>query len=329
MPGKKLFDPRFGEMESVLSAFLPKELDHLSHCTLCPRNCGANRFSDQLGYCKSDASFRIASICIHKGEEPVISGKKGICNIFFPHCNLQCIYCQNHDISGNDGIIHPKEFSFEEVISKICETLHDTENIVGFVSPSHYIPQMLAIIRGIKATGANPVFVYNTNGYDTVDSLKMLEGIIDVYLPDFKYFEPELAFRYSQATNYPSIAGAALKEMYRQKGSTLILDENGVAQSGIIVRHLVLPNAIEQSIDVLRYIAEEISPKLHISLMSQYYPTESVLKHKHLGRSISQGEYEKIVTAFHDLGFYRGWVQNLASQASFRPNFMDEQPFEL
>jgi putative pyruvate formate lyase activating enzyme len=157
----------------------------------------------------------------------------------------------------------------------------------------------------------------------------MLEGIIDVYLPDFKYMDGELAFRYSKAKDYPSVAGAALKEMYRQKGSSLIIGENGIAQSGIIVRHLVLPDATDQSIKVLKYIAEEISPKLHISLMSQYYPTELVCNHKHLGRNISREEYEKVVNVFHDLGFYRGWVQDLASQASFRPDFSADQAFEL
>jgi putative pyruvate formate lyase activating enzyme len=221
------------------------------------------------------------------------------------------------------------EMSFDQIIDKVCETLEQTENIVGFVSPSHYIPQMMAIIRGIKAKGKTPVFVYNTNGYDSVESLKMLEGIIDVYLPDFKYMDKQLALRYSGASNYPEIASAALQEMYRQKGSSLILNNEGIAQSGIIVRHLVLPHATNQSIDVLQFIAEEVSPKLYISLMSQYYPTLYLQNHGELGRGLFKEEYDAVVKAFHEFGFYRGWVQDLASQISYLPDFSKDKPFEV
>lgn len=307
--------------------FQKSEIEYLSHCTLCPRNCGANRFSDKLGFCKSDASFRISSVCIHKGEEPAVSGEKGICNIFFPHCNLQCIYCQNFDISQNDTGILPDSLSYTKLIGKICSVLDQTENRVGFVSPSHYIPQMLAIIRGIKETGRNPVFVYNSNGYDKVETLKSLEGIIDIYLPDFKYSNANLADSYSQAGDYPEVALNAMKEMYRQKGSSLILDESGLAESGIILRHLVLPGAVDQSIEVLRLIAMELSPKLHISLMSQYYPPELVRNHTELKRTVLPEEYKQVTDAFYEFGFYRGWIQDLESHASYRPNFWDAQPF--
>ena len=308
--------------------FQKNEIEYLSHCTLCPRNCGANRFSDKLGFCKSDASFRISSVCVHKGEEPAISGEKGICNIFFPHCNIQCIYCQNFDISRNDAGILANSISYPVLIEKICRVLDQTENRVGFVSPSHYIPQMLAIIRGVKETGRNPIFVYNSNGYDKVETLKLLEGIIDVYLPDFKYSDAPLADRYSQAGDYPTVALNALKEMYRQKGSSLILNESGLAESGIIVRHLVLPGVVDQSIDVLRLIASELSPKLHISLMSQYYPTKLVRNHSELKRTILPEEYKQVTDAFYEIGFYRGWIQDLESQASYRPHFGDDQPFK-
>ena len=329
MPENKNMNPRFGKSESELSAFLPLERAQLSNCSLCPRNCYADRFSEKLGYCNSDAGFNISSICVHKGEEPVISGVKGICNVFFPHCNLQCVYCQNHDISRNKGIDYAENLLFEEVIQRICTILEETENIVGFVSPSHYIPQMTAIIRGIHQAGKYPVFVYNTNGYDKVETLRMLEGLIDVFLPDFKYMDSSLAFNYSQARNYPEVASAALKEMYRQKGSTLIVNDNGVAESGIIVRHLVLPGAADQSIEALKFIAEEISPKLHVSLMSQYYPTDLVRNHPVLKRTITPAEYNKVVEAFHSLGFYRGWVQDLESHASYRPDFSNDKPFGL
>jgi putative pyruvate formate lyase activating enzyme len=303
------------------------DLNILSNCTLCPRECGVDRFGGSLGYCKSDAGFNISSICVHKGEEPVISGKKGICNVFFPHCNLQCVYCQNHDISRNSGVFYTEKLSLDEVILRICETLEQTENIVGFVSPSHYIPQMTAIIRGLHKAGIRPVIVYNSNGYDKAAILRMLEGMIDVYLPDFKYVDSALAFEYSHSQDYPEVAAAAIKEMYHQKGSTLIVNDDGIAESGIIIRHLVLPGSADQSIEVLKYIAE-ISPKLHLSIMAQYYPTALVTSHPRLNRTITIAEYQKVVDAFYKLGFSRGWVQDLVSNESYRPNFCSRQPFE-
>lgn len=309
------------------SPYTEKEKEFLSHCTLCPRKCGADRISGPLGFCKSDALFHVASVCVHKGEEVVISGVKGICNIFFPHCNLQCIYCQNWDISSNENGTLPDAVSLSELISMICSVLDRTENIVGFVSPSNWIPQMLAVIRGIRQTGRNPIFVYNTNGYDKVETLRMLEGLIDVYLPDFKYMDSDLAFRYSQADDYPEIASAAIKEMYRQKSSPLITNERGVAQSGIIIRHLVLLGGADQSIEVLRYIAEEISPNLHISLMSQYYPPSPVRYHEELNRTLNYEEYSMIVDALYEFGFHKGWTQDIKSHAVFRPDFSDKKPF--
>ena len=309
------------------SFFQKDEIEFLSHCTLCPRNCGVNRFSEKLGFCKSDASFRISTVCVHKGEESVLSGEKGICNIFFPHCNLQCVYCQNWEISQNETAILPPAVSYEELIGKICSVLDKTENIIGFVSPSHYVPQMLAIIRGVKETGRNPIFVYNTNGYDKPETLKLLETEIDVYLPDFKYMDHDLAFRYSQAADYPEVALVAIREMYRQKGSSLILNERGIAEWGLIVRHLVLPGAVDQSIEVLKTIAGEISPNLHISLMSQYYPTARVRNTPDLNRTMSLEEYQQVVDALFEAGFNNGWTQDPESNTSFRPDFSEEQPF--
>jgi putative pyruvate formate lyase activating enzyme len=298
----------------------------LSHCVLCPRECGVNRFCGPLGFCNSDAGFHISSICNHKGEEPVISGTKGICNIFFPHCNLQCIYCQNHEISSNKEISKRSHQSFDDIIACICETLEYTENILGFVSPSHYIPQMMTIIRGLHNAGKYPVFVYNTNSYDKVKTLQSLEGIIDIYLADYKYADNEKALAYSQARDYPRVAKDAISEMYRQKGSGLIINDDGLAQSGVIVRHLILPGEIDSSIASLKCIAE-ISNKFHISLMSQYFPTDLVKNHPVLYRTITPEEYQKVVDAFYDLGFYRGWIQDTDSHSSLRPDFSKDEPF--
>ena len=300
----------------------------LSNCTICPRDCGVNRFSKKLGYCNSDASFRIAAICAHKGEEPVISGKKGICNVFFPHCNLQCVYCQNFEISGNESRNLPDPLTFDALIDKIISVLDKTENILGFVSPSHYIPQMLAIVRAVKKTGRKPTVVYNSNGYDKVQTLRSLEGVVDVYLPDFKYSDNSLARRYSKVNDYREVAAAALKEMYRQKGSALWLNERGMAESGLILRHLVLPGAVHQSIEVLRYIAREISPNLHISLMSQYYPAGRVKIDSELNRTLIQEEYNQVKSMVAELGFHRGWIQKLTSHQSYRPDFSEDLPFK-
>ncbi|MBN1199520.1 MAG: radical SAM protein, partial [Bacteroidales bacterium] len=182
------------------------ELDVLQDCALCPRNCHADRFSSTLGYCRTGIGFNISSICIHQGEEPVISGSKGICNLFFAHCNLQCSFCQNHQISDNQ--INPALFSvsLEEVIRQVTGILDQGINRVGFVSPSHMIPQMKIIIRAVEQLGYHPTWVYNSNGYDKVETLRGLEGMIDVYLPDLKYMDPLLAAKLSDAEDYPEVA---------------------------------------------------------------------------------------------------------------------------
>jgi putative pyruvate formate lyase activating enzyme len=311
-----------------LSTFL-SQLEVMHDCALCPRECHADRFSEKLGYCKSDASFNIASIFIHKGEEPVISGKDGICNIFFTHCNLQCIYCQNYQISDNKNPGTSTAMKLEEVIDQITSILDSGINRIGFVSPSHFIPQVKIIIQCIEALGYTPTWVFNTNGYDKVETLRSLEGIIDVYLPDFKYMDRDLADEYSDAPDYPEVAGAALKEMFRQKGATLHLSEDGTAESGMIIRHLVLPGHKENSLKVLNFIAEELSANLHISLMSQYFPTLRVSSHSWLNTTVSEEEYSIIVDELYRLGMYNGWVQELSSATHYHPDFEREEPFEI
>lgn len=303
-------------------------LQELEDCTFCPKNCHVNRLKGKTGYCKSDASFNISSICIHRGEEPPISGKTGICNIFFTHCNLQCIYCQNHQISDNriSGTFFRMEL--EEVVKQITAILDKGVNRVGFVSPSHFIPQMKLIIAAVQSQGYNPKWIYNTNGYDKAETIRSLEGVIDVYLPDFKYMDQDLSKGFSGAYDYPVVAVKALKEMYRQKGSTLIFDDDDQADSGMIIRHLVLPGNPENSKSVLQFIAGELSPRIHISLMSQYYPTPQVAAHPQLGRGISELEYMQVVEEMERLGMYNGWVQEFESSRHYQPDFEKIHPFE-
>ncbi|MBW6459425.1 MAG: radical SAM protein, partial [Bacteroidales bacterium] len=268
------------------------------------------------------------SICIHLGEEPVISGNKGICNIFFTHCNLQCIYCQNHQISCNTLDHTSQQMSLQEVIRQVVAILSTGINMVGFVSPSHYVPQVKVIINALRTLALNPVFVYNTNGYDRPEVIGSLESYIDVYLPDFKYSDEDLGRKYSDAKDYPAIALASIREMLRQKGTALPLDDEGYARKGVIIRHLVLPGHPGNSIGVLQTIAGELSNDLHISLMSQYYPTHRVMHHEFLGRKLKWKEYPIVVNELERLGFENGWVQELESADHYRPDFNREKPFK-
>ena len=300
----------------------------LEDCTLCPRECRINRFEGGSGYCGTDAGMNIASVCIHRGEEPVISGEGGIYNIFFAGCNLHCLYCQNHEISQGGIIISTKGTELEEVLDQIVKMLSKGIAAVGFVSPSHVVPQVKAIIRGLNSRGYKPVTVYNTNGYDKQETIRSLSGMIDVYLPDWKYVTKEIATSYSDASDYSEIALKAIKEMYYQKGSTVAIDENGRAENGLLIRHLVLPGHAEESKKVLRSIAEELSPGVHLSLMSQYHPTALVRNHQILNRPLYKAEYESVVETMESLGFRNGWVQDMDSTMNYRPDFSKENPFE-
>ena len=306
---------------------LLKPLEELKSCRICPRNCNADRFSKKLGYCKADASFSISSIFAHQGEEPVISGDKGICNVFFTNCNLQCIYCQNHQISCNTLDYSANKMELEEVVHQIIKILSAGINHVGFVSPSHFITQVKIIINSLRALGLNPVFVYNSNGYDKVESIRSLEPYIDIYLPDYKYADHNIGRNFSDVKNYPEVALNALKEMFRQKGSDLPLNDDGYATKGVIIRHLVLPGHPGNSVKVLRNISNELSNDVHISLMSQYYPTYQVKNHEILGRTLTSKEYERVTDELEYLGFENGWVQEMSSHENYRPDFEKEKPF--
>ncbi|MFH0843761.1 MAG: radical SAM protein [Bacteroidota bacterium] len=304
------------------------EIDLLSHCTLCPRECGVDRFRGGDGYCGMDAGLNIASICIHRGEEPPVSGPYGICNIFFKGCNLHCIYCQNHDISRPGAISSLIFLSLKSVLDQIENILSDGIIAVGFVSPSHMVPQVKAILRGLAERGLKPVTVYNTNGYDKPEVIDSLEGLIDIYLPDYKYVNPELSGKYSDAPDYPEIALKAIKRMYYQKGSVLNMDAEGRAENGMLIRHLVLPGHKEESIRVLQSIVEELSPGVHISLMSQYHPTFEVRNHPILARPLYTNEYAEVAEEMERLGFRNGWLQDMHSYRNYRPDFSKPDTFE-
>jgi len=218
--------------------------------------------------------------------------------------------------------------AFSTLLDQIEEILKTGINAVGFVSPSHVVPQVKAIIEGLNSRGLKPVTVYNTSSYDKAEILRGLSDLIDVYLPDFKYVTSSLATKYSDASDYPEVALKALKEMYYQKGSVLRVDGNGRAENGILIRHLVLPGHVEESIMVLRTIADELSPGVHLSLMSQYHPTYHVRNHPVLNRPLYKAEYDTVVAAMADMGFRNGWVQDLQSYRNYNPDFSRNHPFE-
>ena len=214
----------------------------------------------------------------------------------------------------------------QEVVDAIIKNLDIGCHAVGFVSPSHYIPHVKAIIESIRLQGFNPVFVYNTNGYDKVEEIQALESYIDIFLPDYKYSDNNLARKFSKVADYQQAALQAIMEMYRQKGSTLIMNENGYAESGLIIRHLVLPGNIENSLNALRDITG-ISTSIAVSLMAQYWPTSAVMNHPTLNRTLSLDEYDIVKAELESLGFYKGWIQDLESGDHYLPDFEMDNPF--
>ncbi|MCD4813913.1 radical SAM protein [bacterium] len=298
----------------------------LENCQLCPRTCGVNRQAGERGYCACDSGLSVHSVVLHKGEEPAVSGTHGISNVFFSHCNLQCRFCQNYQISDNARPI-TSGLELSQVIEMIQDQLARGAENVGFVSPSHLIPQMCMMMDALKAKGCNPVYVMNSNAYDCVDVLRTLEARIQVYLPDFKYMDSKLAKVLSGAEDYPGIAGKALQEMFRQKGECLECNTRGIATNGMIIRHLVLPGYIENTLECLRFIAQELSPEIHISLMSQYHPTPRVKTMTPLNRVLQPREYEQVLNEMAKLGLEHGWIQELDSAHVFLPDFESEDPF--
>lgn len=299
----------------------------LHDCRLCPRQCGVDRFAGPTGFCQTGAGFSVSTVTVHYGEEPAISGARGICNVFFSHCNLTCRYCQNHQISRQEADTGERNWTLDTVVGAIVRVLDTGIDRLGFVSPSHMVVQMAAIITAVRRRGSRPVVVYNSNGYDRVATLRSLEDLVDVYLPDCKYMDRALAARWSGAADYPKVVAAALAEMYRQKGSLLHLDDQGLAERGLIVRHLVLPGAVANTLQVLRFLARELSPRITLSLMAQYNPTPAVADEVPLNRRLLPTEYAEAVAELERLGYINGWVQEFSSADRYNPDFTAASPF--
>ena len=288
----------------------------LEHCTLCPRECGADRLGGELGYCRAGAKPRIASWNVHPWEEPPISGTRGSGTIFLSNCTGRCLFCQNYPISqlgvGNEVSEARLAEMMMELQGKGCHN-------INWVTPTHFVPQIMAALAVAIPLGFRLPLVYNTSGYDSVETIQLLDRVMDIYLPDAKYHNDEHALRLSGFRGYVAANRAALREMYAQVGSELILDKNGIARRGLIIRHMVLPQGLAGTRNVLSWIARELSPRVHISLMAQYFPAHKAVGDPVLGRRITQQEYVEALEAFDAALIECGWRQEYAEDGDCVP----------
>jgi putative pyruvate formate lyase activating enzyme len=314
---------RTGELERRARALE----ERLAACDICPRECGVNRLEGKVGKCNSGFLPIISSFCAHHGEEPVLSGIRGSGTIFFGNCNMRCVYCQNHQISQSPEIQKNNEVSHRVLAERMLYLQNELHcHNINLVTPSHFVPQIVSALVEAVPMGLRLPLVYNTSSYDSVKTLKELDGIIGIYLADIRYASNELARKYSRARSYVDNARAAISEMQRQVGD-LIVDADGIAQTGLIVRHLIFPNGIAGSQESLTWLVEKVSPHVAVSLMSQYYPANRAYKFNELNRKILPQEYQEVVDLAERLGIENGWLQGIASTESYRPDFTDEEPF--
>lgn len=291
-----------GKPEVDLRRKVEEAYRRLEACDICPHECGVNRLKGEVGYCGMDARLYISSFGPHYGEERELVGKFGSGTIFLTGCNLKCVFCQNYEISHlGEGT----EISVEEMAQIMLRLERLGCHNINFVTPTHYTPQVMQAILIARGRGLTVPIVYNCGGYEKVETLKLLEGFIEIYMPDAKYAINEMARRYSHVENYPEVMRRALKEMHRQVGDLVI--ENGIAKRGLLVRHLVMPNGIENARLVFKFLAEEISRHTYVNIMDQYYPCYKAFDFPELSRRLSVEEYRKAVELARDLGLWRGF----------------------
>jgi putative pyruvate formate lyase activating enzyme len=279
----------------------------LQSCRLCPHECGVDRLAGEAGVCRASAELKIASWTLHPWEEPPISGSRGSGTIFFSGCTGRCLFCQNYPISqlGAGNLV-----GVERLAEMMLELQSRGAHNVNLVTPTHFVPHVLAALLRAAEGGLRLPLVYNSSGYESVETLRLLDGVVDVYLPDAKYADDAVARRLSGLPRYVEANRAALREMYRQVGSDLALDEEGLAWRGLIVRHMVLPEGLAGTADVLAWIAARLSPRVHVSLMDQYFPAYRAVGDPVLGRKVTFEEYLAVLEAFDAAGLERGWRQS-------------------
>lgn len=288
------------------------------NCRLCPRECGVNRLEGQKGYCHAGAGLTVARAALHFWEEPCISGSKGSGAVFFSGCAMGCVYCQNREIAQNHA---GKEITVERLSEIFLELQEKGAHNINLVTPDHYIPSVAQALQAAKKQGLFLPIVCNCSGYEKPETLRLLDGLVDIYLPDFKYMDAEAAGKYSHAPDYPQIAKIALEEMVRQS-EIPVFDEEGMMKKGVIVRHLLLPGQLKNSKKVLKYLHHAYGNKIYISIMSQYTPLSHVCDYPEINRRITPREYRKLLEYAAELGIEHGFMQDMeVAEESFIPAF--------
>ena len=291
----------------------------LKKCTICPRDCKINRLDGKVGNCGATDKVEISLVSLHNFEEPCISGTNGSGTIFFTHCNLHCKYCQNYEIS--QGKVKGREVTTEELALIMIEQQKRGAHNINLVTPTMYAYQIKESISIAKGKGLEIPIIYNSNGYESTETLKNLEGYIDVYLPDLKYYSDEIAIKYSKAPNYFEIATNAINEMIRQVGVP-IFDEKGLIKKGVMIRHLVLPNHLQNTKNILKWIKENINENIYVDVMAQYFPTYKAKEDDKINRKLSNKEYKEIEKYLYLLDMKNGYIQELGShEEEYVPNF--------
>ncbi len=290
----------------------------LNSCTLCPHNCKVNRLEGKKGRCKCDNTLKIALASLHKFEEPCISGTNSSGTVFFTNCNLNCIYCQNYEISqGGKG----KEITIQTLADIFIKQQEKGAHNINLVTPTMYVYQIIEAIKLARKNGLKIPIIYNSNGYENVETIKMLNRYIDVYLPDLKYYTNELSKKYSNVDNYFEVATNAIKEMYSQVGNA-VFDDNEIIQKGVIIRHLVLPNHIQNTKNILKWINENLPKDIYVSVMAQYFPTYKAKNDSLINRKLNKKEYKEVLNYLYSLDLQNGYIQELGShEEEYVPNF--------
>lgn len=285
-------------------------------CNICPRYCNINR-NVQKGFCLASSEMTVSHVMVHMWEEPFISGTKGSGTIFFSGCNLRCVFCQNHTISHK---LNGRNISQDDLYKIILHLINEGAHNINFVTAAHFTDEIIPVLKKVKNEGINIPIVWNSSGYESKETLKRLDGLIDVYLPDFKYMDPALSMKYSKAKDYPAVAKEALDEMFRQTGPVVI--ENGLIKKGMVVRHLILPGLIEDSKDILDYLSGRYKKDIFISIMNQYYPAGDLSEYPEIRRSVTDDEFNDVIDYALFSGVTNAMTQSEDSRSSsFTPDF--------
>ena len=293
-------------------------MDAVKLCNMCPRECNVDRGLGKIGFCKVPNQIKVSRAALHFWEEPCISGKEGSGAVFFSGCNLRCVYCQNRKIAEG---VYGREITVDRLAAIFLELQDKGANNINLVTPSHYVLQIIEALNLAKERGLKLPVVYNSSAYEKVRTLQLLEGYVDVYLPDFKYMDKGLSAKYSAAENYSEVAKRAIEEMVRQVGKPKF-DEHGIIQKGVVVRHLVLPGCVWDSKEVIRYLHSTYKNDIFISILSQFTPMKGLNKYPEINRKVSEKEYEEVVDFAIDIGVENGFIQEGdVAEESFIPDF--------